>query len=265
MLPVVTLPRGKRVMLADDDFLGVGAGLLQLLLEPVQRLAGILRAVAQPVEKLRGEGRVARMRRVVGEDFAVALVVGRRKHAVGDLVGDLAHLAGAVHADRDAAEIFDQHEAQQRRQRPELADLHRLDRLEPLDHRFESMRGDRAVGMRDIDPGERQRARHRGAVGQRHRRQLAVEAARQVALDLEDGLLDQIVVVEQPLRGRRHHFAARLRGVGRAVDVEDFRRVLAYALLEIERLQPEKRRDFVAAPGFRPAPLAGLHAGIALE
>ena len=65
---------GQRVMLADDDLFGVAAGFLQLLLEPVQRLAGILRAVAQPVEKLRCEGRVARMRRIVGEDLC-----GRRR------------------------------------------------------------------------------------------------------------------------------------------------------------------------------------------
>ena len=197
------------------------------------------------------------MCRIVGKYFPVVFLVRGREHAVGDLVGDLAHPARAVHADRYAPEILDQHETQQRRQRPQLADLHRLDRLEPFDDRLERVGGDRAVGMRDVDPGQRQRAGHRGAVGQRHRRQFAVEAPRQVALDLEDGLLDQIIVVEQPLRGRRHHLAARLRGVGRTVDVEDFRRILAYALLEIEFFHPEQRRDLVSRQAFaeRPQPV----------
>ena len=59
------------------------------------------------------------------------------------------------------------------------------------------------------------------------------------------------------MRGRRDRLAARLRGVGRAVDLEDFRGVLADARLEIERLQPEKRRDFVSRQAFaeRPQPV----------
>ena len=42
---------GQRVMLAQRDLLGVGAGLLKLLLQPDQRLAGILRTVAQAIEQ----------------------------------------------------------------------------------------------------------------------------------------------------------------------------------------------------------------------
>ncbi len=133
---------GERVMLADDDFLGVGAGLFKLALEPFQRPAGILRSVTQTVEQLGGKGGVLRMGAVVRQDrLPVCTVVGRQ-HAVGDLVGDLSHLPGSIDPDRNPAKVFDQNEAQQRRQRPEFADLQRLDRLEAFDDRLEHGRRD---------------------------------------------------------------------------------------------------------------------------
>ncbi len=249
--------RRQRVVLADDDFLGVRAGLLQLLFKPDKGFSGILRAVAQPVEELRGKGRVARMRRVVRQDGLLVVAVARGEHAIGDIVGDLAQSARPVHPDRDATQVFDQDETQERRQRPQFADLQRLDRLETLDNRPEIPRRYGAVRMRDVDPGQRQRARHRLAVWQGQRRQLAIEAARQIALDLEDRLFDEVVVVEQPLRGRRDHVAARLRGIGRAVDREDFGGVFADASLEVESLDVVKGNDLVSCKAFaeRPKPV----------
>jgi hypothetical protein len=53
------------------------------------------------------------MRAVARQDLlAVGIVVGRQ-HAVGDLVGDVAHLPGAVDTHGDAAQVFNQNEAQQ--------------------------------------------------------------------------------------------------------------------------------------------------------
>ena len=231
-------------MLGDDDLLGVGAGLLKLALQPFQRPAGILRAVAQAIEELGGKGRVLRMRGVARQDPGpVGIVVGRQ-HAVGDLVGDLAHLPGAVDAHRDAAEVFDQHETQQRRQRPELADLQRFERLEALDDRLEHGRRDRAVGMLDIAPGDDESARQGGAIGKLERRQLAVETARQVAFDLKDGFFNQIIVVEQPLRRGRDRLTFGLGGIGRAVDFENLLGAVADAGLEFERREPEQFPDF---------------------
>ena len=241
----------QRLVLADRRLLGVGAGPFEHLLQPVERHLRILRAVAQPVEQLRGETRVAGMRRVVGQQRCLVDAVAGAEHLVRHLVGRLAQLARAVHPHRDAAQVLDQHEAQQRWQRPQLADLQRHHRLEAFHDRLEAAQRHRAVGMRDIDPGNRQRARHRRASGQLHRRQLAVEAARQVALDLEARLLDEIVVVEQPLRRRRHHVAARLRGIGRAVDLEDSLAVLAHPRLEVELAEAGYRRD-VAPRQLRP-------------
>ncbi|ESW83944.1 hypothetical protein X770_25465 [Mesorhizobium sp. LSJC269B00] len=254
---------GQRAMLGNDDFLGVGAGFLELDLQPFQRPAGILRAVAQAVEQLGGEGGVLRMRAVARQDLpAVCIVVGRQ-HAVGDLVGDMAHLPGAVDAHGDAAQILDQNEAQQRRQRPQFADLERLDRLKTLDDGFEHGRRNRTVGMGDIAPGQGQRARHRGAVGHFQGRQLPVETTRQVALHLKNGLLDEIIVVEQPLRGRRDGFALGLGGIGRAVDFEDFLGAVADAGLEIELRQAEQVLDVALGEAFaqRAQPLFGQEIG----
>ena len=204
MLPVVTLPldsvRCSPMMISsasEPDFSSSPSS-------QIQRLAGILRAVAQAVEQLRGEGRVLRMRGVT----ATGSPAGRRRRRSPAPGRRPRWRSGAsacaVDADRDAAQIFDQHEAQQRRQRPEFADLQRLDRLEALDDRLEH------AAPRRCCRNARHRPRPSPARAARVRRRpdlsvgsSPVEAARQVALDLEDGFFDQIVVVEQPLRGRR--------------------------------------------------------------
>ena len=116
---------------------------LELLLQPVQRLAGILRPVAQAVEKLRREGGVARMRRVrraAPSRSSSSSGVASTRSATSLAIWRIS--PRAIHAHGDAAQILDQHEAQQRRQRPQFADLHRLDRLEAVDHRLERMAGD---------------------------------------------------------------------------------------------------------------------------
>ena len=228
---------GQRLVLGEDDLLGIGAGTLQLALEPFERPAGVLRPVAQSVEKLRREGRILCMRRIGRQDHPVVVrAVGQ--HLVGDVVCDGAHVAGTRDPDGEPAQILDQHEAQQRRQRPDLADLHRLDRLETFDDGLEHACRHGAVGMRDIGPGDRQRARNGRAVRQLQGRKLAIEAARQIALDLIDRLLDHIVVVEHPLRGRRDGLALALRRVDGPIDLQDLPGVLPDARLEVERLQP---------------------------
>src|SRR5690606_29976050 len=141
-------------------------------------------------------------------------------------------------------QILDQDKAQQGRQGPYLTDLHRLDGLEPFDDRLERLRRNGAVRMRDIGPGDRQGARHAGAVRKLEGRQLAVEAARQVALDLVDGFLDQIIVVEQPLRGWRNRFALGLCGVGRAIDLQYPGGAFADTGLEIEGAEPGQALRF---------------------
>jgi hypothetical protein len=68
--------------------------------------------------------------------------------------------------------------------------------------------------MRDVDPRQRQGAGNSPAIGLLCRRQFSIEARRQIALDLEDRLFDEVIVVEKPLRCGRYRLAPRLRGVG---------------------------------------------------
>ena len=86
-----------------------------------------------------------------------------------------------------------------------------------------------AVGVRDEGPGEAEDARIAGERPVGELRQLAVVAGRQVVADLADLLLDEVVVVEQPLGGRRDGapFADRV-GDG-AIGGEQHARVVAEA------------------------------------
>ena len=233
-------------MLAERNFFRVRTGLFQFLLKPDQRLSGVVGAVAQAVEQLRRESRVAGMRRIARHDVAPVLTVAGRQHAIRHIVGDLPHLSRPLDAHRDAAKVLDQHEAQQRRQRPQLADAERLDALVAVDQRLQHLRRHGAVGMRHIGPGDRQRSRDIAPARNFHRRQLLVEARRQITLDLEDRLLDEIIVVEQPLRGRRYRLATRLGGIGRAIGLKDFRGIVAVACLKVELVQPVKALQFIA-------------------
>lgn len=243
-------------MFGNDDFLGIGAGLFELAFQPFQSLAGILRAIAQAIEQLGGEGGVLCVCAEIGQDrLPVGAVVGGQD-LVCHIVGDLTHLTGSIDPDRQPAQIFDQHEAQQRRQRPEFADLQRLDRLKTLDDGLEHRRRNGTVRMCDIGPGQRQRARHAAAVRQFQGRQLAIEAARQVALDLENGLFDQVIVVEQPLCRRRDRLAPRLRRIGRPVDFQNLLGAVADTGLKIEGRQPEQICEVAFRQAFTEQPKA---------
>ncbi len=229
---------GKRLVFGDDDFLGVGARFLKFLLQPLQRPAGVLGTVAQPIEQLGGEGRVARVGCIARQDGLTAPAVVGSDHPVGDVVGHHAHVARAADPNREPAQVFNQHEAQQRRQRPDLADAHRLHGLEALDDRLEHLGGNRTVGMRDIGPGQHQCTRNALPVRKCQRGKLAIETARKIALDLVDRLFHQIIVIQQPLRGGRDYLAPPLGRIGQAVDFENLLRVFADTRLEIERHQP---------------------------
>ena len=92
--------------------------------------------------------------------------------------------------------------------------------------------------MGHVHPGQGQRARNFSAARKFHRRQLPIETLRKIALDLEDGLFNEIIIVEKPLRGRGYRLAAGLGRVGRTVGLEEFGGVVAMTGAEIERFQP---------------------------
>ena len=145
---------GKPVVLADEHFLGIRAARLEALLEPDERLLRGLRAVPQTVEELGGErvllGRVGDL----GEDRGAAFARFELQQPVGGLVRAAAHLARVFDAMRNPPEILDENEPEDRRQRPELADPEGLRRLVALHERAQAAERDRAVQVRDIEPGQ---------------------------------------------------------------------------------------------------------------
>jgi hypothetical protein len=137
------------------------------------------------------------------EDHAGRRRRGGREHALDPAGGALAVTPPGGDAGGDAAQVLDEREAQHDRDGPQLAERQRLDRLVGRDERPEALAVDPAVRVRDelerdvVDP---RRAR-RGPVGEP--RQLAGVAPRQVAPRRPDLLLDERVVVDEPLgRGR---------------------------------------------------------------
>ncbi|SPU76737.1 Uncharacterised protein [Brucella suis] len=171
--------------------------------------------------------------------------------AVGGGVGKIAHFARTVHAHGKAPRIFDQEIADRRRQRPKLADLERLDGLEALDHGRQHLQRKIAVGMGDIEPGQREDARHSFILFERNlvERKLADEAARQVAAGLLDVLVDLVMVVEQPLRGRRDGFARARGRIGRTIGMKDQLAVFRKALIERKRQIARQRNIFPTRDG----------------
>ncbi len=102
----------------------------------------------------------------------------------------------------DPTQVLDQAKAQHDRNGPQFAECQRRDRLVGSDKPGHAFRVDTAVAVRDRL--ERQVVDARQARGGpfRETRQFSAEALRQVPLGGPDLLVDQVTVVEQPLRGR---------------------------------------------------------------
>ena len=248
----------QAVVLRHHHFLGVGAGLLQPLLQPGNRQGRCLRSVTQAIEELGGEGIVLGQRLDAVEQRRVAGCIVQPDQLVGDLVCLAAHAARALDANGDTAKILDQNIAHHRGQRPELADLQRLDRLEPLDQRRQALARNRRMGVGDIEPGERDGARQLGAADI-DQRQLTIEFLRKVAAHLLDRFLDDIVIVEQPFGSRGNCGTLRDIGGGGAIDAQDLALVLLVAGKEIEG-RKGRQRIGPAGPGERgPAGMQFFH------
>ena len=166
--------------------------------------------VAQPLGQLRGED-LGQRARGAGPDvqFQRRARVAGGEQPVGELlrVGALAPPGADLVG--EAAQVLDQDDAQRDGHRPQLADGQRLDTLVGGDVAAQDQRVEMAVGVRDEGPGQPEHARVAGERAARELGQLAVVAGRQVVADLAHLLLDEVVVVQQPL-GRRHHAATAL-------------------------------------------------------
>ena len=224
---------GKAVVLRHHDLFGIRAGLLQPLVQPGHRKAGCLGGIAKPVEELCREGVVRREGFHVLQDAGACIFVVQPDDPVRQFVCPDPHASRLVHPHGDPAQVLDQHEAEDGRQRPQFPDLKRLGLLEPLDERRQRFLGDGAVGMGDIEPGQRHHPRH-GVAADRHPGKLAIEPARKIAPDLLDGLLDDIVIVDQPLGGRGNGRARIDVGGDRPVNPKDVLFVRAVAPVELE-------------------------------
>ena len=160
---------GKPVVLCVHRFFGGPTGSLQAAFQPFHRETRVLRTIAQAIEEL------GRKRVVVGELFDLS-EIGRRcdgivqaDDLVGHFIGAAAHPSRTIDAGCDAAKVFDQHEAYDRRQSPELTDLQRLMLLVSLDQRRHAFLADGGVGMGNVEPGERHGPRNL-ALADLHRR-----------------------------------------------------------------------------------------------
>ncbi len=200
---------GLAGMFLDDGVFGVAAFLLQNTFQPVGGCRGVGGSRAQAIKKVGRESAVAGCIGILRQHRIQFSAVCRNHDAVGCGIGEIAHDAGAVDAQRQAPRILDQEIAHRGRQRPQLADLQRLDGLETLDDGRQRLQREIAVRMGDIEPGQRENARHALVIFSRRlvERQLADEAARQIAAGLLHVLVDLVMVVEQPLRGWRDGFA----------------------------------------------------------
>ena len=126
-----------------------------------------------------------------------------------------------------APEILDEEDAQRDRDRPELADREGLDALVGAHEAAEGVAIEVAVGVRDERPGQPEDARVSGERPVRELRQQAVEAGRQIVADLANLLVDEVEVVDQPLRGGRDRALFAHRCADRAVRGEQHAAVVA--------------------------------------
>ena len=191
------------LVLVADQFLGGRAVARQPLLEPAHRRRGLGILVAQPLDQLHDEA--------FGQGFAF---VGRQHrrigcglvHAeqpVGHGIGLLAIGAPAHDAFGGAPEVLDQNEAQGDRHRPQLADAEGLDGLIGAHEPRQRFWIEPAVGVGDERPGDTEDPRIAGQRTAAQLRQLTIISRRQVGADLTDLFFDEMVVVEEPFRGRR--------------------------------------------------------------
>ena len=132
---------------------------------------------------------------------------GRCEHRVGDRVGLGACTPPGGDLVGQPPQVLDQDDAQRDGDRPELADRERLHLRVGRDEAPQQVRVELAVGMGHERPGEAEHARIAlertiGELGQ-----LPVIGRWQVAANLADLRLHQMVIIQQPLRRRRDALA----------------------------------------------------------
>ena len=221
-LRTVTLDAPWRWCSSRTTASAVVPGRRQAAFQPCERGRDLRVLVAQALQQLDGEGR--RQRLVVPfpqhgrQRFRQGCV--DTEQPVGQPVGLLPYSPSARDQFRRAPQVLDEHDAQRDGNGPQLADGQRLHALVGRDEPRQQVRVEAAVRMRDECPRQPE---HAWIAGQRpvgELGQLPVVAGRQVVIDLADLRLDDMVVVDQPFRGRRDCAALADRLGDRAMGVE---------------------------------------------
>ncbi len=192
---------GLLLVLGGDQRFGAGALPDHLRIEPFGGGRSERSGIAEPVGKLDEKRRRVIRPKVaqrVGDRHRICPPEAQR--AVGYGVGAAAKTLPLDDLLGRAAEVLDQHDAKRDRHGPQFTDRQRLDALIRVEHPAQRVDVEAAVHVRDIRPGDAEHPRQTGKVPALDTRQLAVVAGREVALDLEDLLLDDMVVVEDPFR-----------------------------------------------------------------
>ena len=118
---------------------------------------------------------------------------------VADQIRDLARRLVRAQPLGQAAQVFDQHHAQRRRQRPELAEREFASLLVSTEKAREQLFVERAIGVRDEGPRDAIDARQAGQRRVDQHRQVLKVAPWQTLVNLAELAFDQMKVVEQPL------------------------------------------------------------------
>ncbi len=199
----------------------LGLGLHQLLdgrpgfgkplLDPGERQRERGALPLQPARQLgdeRAHHRRVRARHVGNHQHqALRIIRGDRQHLVGPGAGAGALGGGRGEARRYAPQILEQREAQHDRDRPELAELERRNRLVGRHEAAQAFEVHAAIAVRDGLERDVVHARQARGRTLQQARQLAAVGARQVPLGGADLLFDQVEVIEQPLAGWRDALA----------------------------------------------------------
>jgi hypothetical protein len=133
----------------------------------------------------------------------VRAVLGCQQQALGPLVCGTIRPVRADHASRESPEVLDERDPKHDRDRPDLADGQRGDILEALDEAAEELRVEVGVRVRHQRDSRLVHAREALEWVCSQARQFDSVPRGQIVPHRAQLLVDQVVVVEEPLGGRR--------------------------------------------------------------
>ncbi len=190
-------------------------------------------AVPQALEQLHGERARPAGRGSRGLERHVVDDIGRE---AGQRVGVAIGLAASDHRCDDArsetARVLDHHDAQHRRQRPQLGERERRNRLVGGDEPQQQVGVEAAVGVRDERPCDAVYARQAGERPGIEPRQAGEKALGQQRPDVAELVLDNVEVVDEPIGGGRDQSLDRHRFADCLVRFTQDRRVVGIAVSE---------------------------------